>query len=201
MPKPSDRASCRRDGISRACASKWVNRYRHYGELGPQDRSSTPQQSPNATPAWVLEKSEDRPTLARPHGAPGCEEGGRIPDACQDRRSSEGRRRSARLGLAPFHRRRVLPAGLLRASTRREGPHRSRVPGPGERLVRRPRHRPDPPCRDRQRRLLPLERLRPNRWETDPAPQDPTLHSAPQRQSRALPTDSRRGSPRRPPVR
>ena len=43
-------------GISRACASKWVNRYRHYGELGLHDRSSTPHQSPNATPAWVLEK-------------------------------------------------------------------------------------------------------------------------------------------------
>jgi hypothetical protein len=34
-------------GISRACASKWVNRYRRYGELGLQDRSSTPQSTSN----------------------------------------------------------------------------------------------------------------------------------------------------------
>nr|WP_244330093.1 leucine zipper domain-containing protein [Streptomyces platensis] len=29
-------------GISRACASKWVNRYRRHGGLGLLDRSSTP---------------------------------------------------------------------------------------------------------------------------------------------------------------
>ncbi|OPX12450.1 hypothetical protein B1964_21515 [Gordonia sp. i37] len=28
-------------GISRATASKWVNRYRRFGELGPVDRAST----------------------------------------------------------------------------------------------------------------------------------------------------------------
>lgn len=43
-------------GISRACASKWVNRYRRYGEVGLYDRSSTSRHSQNATPAWVIER-------------------------------------------------------------------------------------------------------------------------------------------------
>ncbi|MEV7239435.1 leucine zipper domain-containing protein [Streptomyces sp. NPDC051020] len=41
-------------GISRACASKWVNRWRRHGEAGLVDRSSTPHRSPNATPAWAI---------------------------------------------------------------------------------------------------------------------------------------------------
>lgn len=45
-------------GISRACASKWVNRWRCHGDAGLQDRSSTPHRSPHATPAWVLERIE-----------------------------------------------------------------------------------------------------------------------------------------------
>jgi transposase len=45
-------------GISRACASKWVNRWRSYGELGLLDRSSTPHHSPRATPAEVLAQIE-----------------------------------------------------------------------------------------------------------------------------------------------
>jgi transposase InsO family protein len=45
-------------GISRACASKWVNRWRRFGELGLRDRSSTPHHSPRATPAWVIERIE-----------------------------------------------------------------------------------------------------------------------------------------------
>jgi transposase len=45
-------------GISRECASKWVNRWRRYGELGLVDRSSTPHRSPRATPAWVLKHIE-----------------------------------------------------------------------------------------------------------------------------------------------
>lgn len=36
-------------GISRACASKWFNRWRRYGEAGLQDRSSVPHHSRNAT--------------------------------------------------------------------------------------------------------------------------------------------------------
>ena len=45
-------------GISRACASKWVNRWRRHGDLGLLDRSSTPHNSPNATPVWVIEQIE-----------------------------------------------------------------------------------------------------------------------------------------------
>ena len=41
-------------GISRACASKWVNRWRRYGDLGLLDRPSTPRCSPQATPAVVI---------------------------------------------------------------------------------------------------------------------------------------------------
>lgn len=43
-------------GISRACASKRVNRWRRHGDLGLLDRPSTPHHIPNATPAWVIEK-------------------------------------------------------------------------------------------------------------------------------------------------
>jgi transposase InsO family protein len=45
-------------GISRACASKWVNRWRRHGDLGLLDRSSAPHRSPNATPAWAVEQIE-----------------------------------------------------------------------------------------------------------------------------------------------
>lgn len=45
-------------GISRACASKWVNRWRRHGEAGLLDRSSCSHRSPSATPAWVVEKIE-----------------------------------------------------------------------------------------------------------------------------------------------
>ncbi|MGY3059783.1 hypothetical protein ACVWZD_004028 [Streptomyces sp. TE3672] len=41
-------------GISRACASKWVNRYRRHGELGLEDRSSVRHHQPTATPSEVL---------------------------------------------------------------------------------------------------------------------------------------------------
>lgn len=45
-------------GISRACASKWVNRRRRYGEAGLQDRPSTPHSSPTATPPEVIQQIE-----------------------------------------------------------------------------------------------------------------------------------------------
>ncbi len=45
-------------GISRACASKWVNRYRRYGDLGLLDRSSTPHHQPTATPDDVVAQIE-----------------------------------------------------------------------------------------------------------------------------------------------
>lgn len=46
-------------GISRACASKWVNRYRQHGELGLFDRSSTPSRQRTATSADVVAQIED----------------------------------------------------------------------------------------------------------------------------------------------
>ncbi|MDC0769280.1 IS481 family transposase [Streptomyces sp. HD] len=45
-------------GISRTCASKWVNRHRRYGDLGLLDRSSTPNRQPTATPHEVIAKVE-----------------------------------------------------------------------------------------------------------------------------------------------
>ncbi len=45
-------------GISRATASKWVNRYRRFGELGLLDRSSSPIRQPSATPGQLVEQIE-----------------------------------------------------------------------------------------------------------------------------------------------
>jgi hypothetical protein len=45
-------------GISRACASKWVNRWRKHGDIGLLDRSSTPHKQPTATPSEVIEQIE-----------------------------------------------------------------------------------------------------------------------------------------------
>ncbi len=45
-------------GISRQCASKWVNRFRRYGELDILDRSSAPRRQPTATTAEVLLRIE-----------------------------------------------------------------------------------------------------------------------------------------------
>jgi transposase InsO family protein len=41
-------------GISRAAASKWVNRYKQFGDLGLLDRSSAPTRQPTATAADVV---------------------------------------------------------------------------------------------------------------------------------------------------
>lgn len=46
-------------GISRACASKWVNRHRQYGDLGLEDRPSVPHRQPSATPPTVVARIED----------------------------------------------------------------------------------------------------------------------------------------------
>lgn len=51
-------------GISRATASKWVNRYRNYGELGLIDRSSAPARQPTATPGRLVKRIE---TMRREH--------------------------------------------------------------------------------------------------------------------------------------
>ncbi|QKV97196.1 hypothetical protein HUT19_40545 [Streptomyces sp. NA02950] len=45
--------------MSRACASKWVNRYLSHGELELEDRSSTPHHQPTATPSEVLALVEE----------------------------------------------------------------------------------------------------------------------------------------------
>jgi transposase InsO family protein len=45
-------------GISRACASKWVNRFRRFGELGLLDRSCAPYRQPTATAAEVVAEIE-----------------------------------------------------------------------------------------------------------------------------------------------
>ncbi|MEV0767765.1 IS481 family transposase [Nocardia salmonicida] len=45
-------------GISRQCASKWVNRYRQFGEVGLADRSSVPHRQPTATPVQVVTRIE-----------------------------------------------------------------------------------------------------------------------------------------------
>lgn len=46
-------------GISRATASKWVNRYRHHGELGLHDRSSTPHCQPTANAPDMIARIEN----------------------------------------------------------------------------------------------------------------------------------------------
>jgi Helix-turn-helix domain len=51
-------------GISRACASTWVYRYRRYGKLGLVDRSSTSRRQPAATDTITVTKVED---LRRTH--------------------------------------------------------------------------------------------------------------------------------------
>jgi hypothetical protein len=58
MPDPTDRARRRRDGDSRACASKRVNRWRRHGEAGLLDRSSVPHSSPTATLVEVIQRIE-----------------------------------------------------------------------------------------------------------------------------------------------
>ncbi|SFK97775.1 Transposase [Amycolatopsis sacchari] len=45
-------------GISRQCASKWVNRYRRVGEVGLLDRPSVPHRQPRATPPGVVARIE-----------------------------------------------------------------------------------------------------------------------------------------------
>jgi transposase len=45
-------------GISRQCASKWVNRYRKYGEAGLLDRPSVPHHQPTATSSEVVARIE-----------------------------------------------------------------------------------------------------------------------------------------------
>ena len=45
-------------GISRATASKWVNRYKQFGDIGLLDRPSTPLRQPTATDSSVVTRIE-----------------------------------------------------------------------------------------------------------------------------------------------
>jgi transposase InsO family protein len=45
-------------GVSRQCASKWVNRHRRYGEAGLLDRPSIPRRQPTTTPALTVVRIE-----------------------------------------------------------------------------------------------------------------------------------------------
>ena len=45
-------------GISRATASKWVNRYKRFGDVGLLDRSSTPLRQPSATDPTTMAQIE-----------------------------------------------------------------------------------------------------------------------------------------------
>lgn len=45
-------------GISRQCASEWVNRWRRFGEVGLADRPSIPHRPPGATAAAVVARIE-----------------------------------------------------------------------------------------------------------------------------------------------
>lgn len=51
-------------GISRQCASKWVNRHRRFGDAGLADRPSVPHRQPTATPAETVVRIEQ---LRRDH--------------------------------------------------------------------------------------------------------------------------------------
>ncbi|GAA1738569.1 IS481 family transposase [Microbacterium paludicola] len=45
-------------GISRATASKWVNRHKRFGDIGLRDRSSTPLRQPTATDRMLVARIE-----------------------------------------------------------------------------------------------------------------------------------------------
>jgi transposase len=45
-------------GISRQCASKWVNRYRQHGEASLADRPSSPHHQPTVTPSDIVVRIE-----------------------------------------------------------------------------------------------------------------------------------------------
>lgn len=58
MPDAPDRARGRRDGYFSATASKWVTRYKQFGEFGLLDRSSTPLRQPAATASATVTRIE-----------------------------------------------------------------------------------------------------------------------------------------------
>lgn len=137
-------------GVSRACASKWVNRWRRHGDAGLLDQSSPPHRSPNATAAWVIEKIE---VWRREHKW----SARRITDIGFKTNRRTVTRHLTRLGLD--ERKFLDPGGDSNRKTGKITRPLARAHGaPGreeEGLVRCPRHRPNPPDRH-----LPLSRDR-----------------------------------------
>lgn len=125
-------------GISRACASKWVNRFRQFGELGLHDRSSAPRRQPSATASSVIEVIETWRRVRKWSAA-------RIAFELNARGIVITRRTVSRQLVAlGFNRRRFLdPSGDL-----------NRVP---QRIIaRRPRHTLEQPIGSGQRQALLL---------------------------------------------
>ena len=171
-------------------------------EVGLHDRSSTPHTSPNATPPDVVGRIETRRRENKWSAQRITGELRSIGISIHRRTVS---RHLARLGLG---RRRFIdpngennrqpgkiiarwPGHMAHLDVEKVGriPNGGRLPCTGQGLVRRPRDQPHPPCRHRrQRRLLPIRRLRTDHRPPDSAPEDKALHPSAQRQSRALPT-------------
>ncbi len=100
-------------GVSRACLSKWKNRYDTHGEAGLHDRPSAPRSSPTQTPSDVVERIEqlrrDNKWSARRIT---------LELSGQGRTAREDRWRQGRVRLPGLCRRRILPPGLHRATSR-----------------------------------------------------------------------------------
>jgi transposase len=139
-------------GISRACASKWVTRFRQYGDVGLQDRSSTPHQQPTATPATVIATIE---TMRRQNKWPAA----RIAFELHQQGITIRRRTVSRhLAILGLHRRRFIdPNGQnqsrttanRRAPTRPHGAYRRQKSWPNPRRRRLAHPRPRQPSRSR----------------------------------------------------
>ncbi len=185
---PADRHPSRRGGPDRTATPaaevlRWPHRHRaglrgHHHlradrELAPAAARAEPATVPRPhrpeQPATTADQDPRQWWLARP--------------LQRQRPRPAGRRRQNPRPATPLHlpalrHRRLLPPGLHRSPTRREGPHRDRIRPPRPRVLRPPRHHPHPPPGHRQRRLLPRERLR-HRPTRRPPPADhpPTPHA------------------------
>ena len=154
-------------GISRACASKWVNRWRQHGDLGLEDRPSAPGSSPTATPAHVVARIEQlrRDTKRSARRI--------VTDLAADEVRTVTRVLD-RLGLN--RRRHIDPDG---GSNRTPQPITARYPGHMMHLdVKKVGRIPDG-----------------GGWRVHGRGFDPALHAAAQRQGRALQPDPRRRHP------
>lgn len=197
-----------------------VHRHHHLGRdrhpLAPQTRPA-PTRPPRRRRPTAPQARQDHRALARAHDPHRCEEGRphprrrRLahprhqlrpsPRRSQGHRQGQSTRRSTRLRVPPLRGRWVLPTGLHRGPPRRDREDRDRVPLPRPRLVRRPRHHPVHPDRDRQRLLLPRQGLHPRGLLVRRTPSaNQVLHAPPQRQGRAIPADPGQRTALRPPL-